>query len=299
MVSATGSRPRLPISTCTCTPSDSQATSATSASPWANSVATSGPEPNAQSRPVRSPPLFSRPLSPLRGERVRVRGPLSPPGGEWVRVRGLRHQLFGTSAPRGAQRLARVVERVQRRGLRPCGKSSRRPVKHLQRRAHRRRQRRQVVAAFQHQRDLAAAGLVGELDQPARHRREAALGDAHVRQRIARVRVEAGRDDHQLGIERPRHGQEQIVEHDAVVRVALAPGQRAVHGRAAAGADADLVGGARARIERETGARTCTSRRPVPRRCPASRCRGGRPSRRSARAPRPPAAPPRPRSPRC
>ena len=70
-----------------------------------------------------------------------------------------------------------------------------------------------------------------------------------------------GGDDHQLGIERPRHGQEQIVEHDAVVRVALARRAAAVHGRAAARADADLVGRARARIERDTGARTCTSRR--------------------------------------
>src|SRR5215510_10409850 len=59
MKSATGKSPRLPISTRTCTPSDSQAPSDSSASPRANSVATSGPDPNDQrSRDTSAPNLI-------------------------------------------------------------------------------------------------------------------------------------------------------------------------------------------------------------------------------------------------
>src|SRR5262245_60212181 len=46
MNSAAGSSPWLPTSTCTCTPSDSQAISEITASPRANSVPTAGPDPN-------------------------------------------------------------------------------------------------------------------------------------------------------------------------------------------------------------------------------------------------------------
>ena len=69
MKSATGSSPRLPISTCTCTPSDTHAISDTSASPRANTVATAAPDPNDHRSRERGR-AASRPLSPPGGERV-------------------------------------------------------------------------------------------------------------------------------------------------------------------------------------------------------------------------------------
>ena len=74
------------------------------------------------------------------------------------------------------------------------------------------------------------------------------------------MRVEAGRHDHQVGREPARRGQEQIVEHDAVVGVALAAGQRAVDGRAAP-APTPTSSARRCPDRTGTGAPTCTARR--------------------------------------
>jgi len=74
-----GSSPRLPINTCTCTPSDTHAISDTSASPRANTVATATPDPNDQRRRAARASAFLIP-SPRPAERGSGRGgsPLVP-----------------------------------------------------------------------------------------------------------------------------------------------------------------------------------------------------------------------------
>ena len=109
------------------------------------------------------------------------------------------------------------------------------------------------------------------------------LGDAHAAQRIARVRVEAGRDEHQLRRERDaptgtttrRNARRPFVVAEAA-RHRDVDGEPAPRRRRPLLRSAPVPGIERKLVQRDDTARARRSRR-----CPACRCRGGRPSRRS------------------
>ena len=110
----------------------------------------------------------------------------------------------------------------------------------FERSLHEARQRLELVAALEHGRDAR------------RHRRAAArelaeplLADAHVRQRVVVVRVEAGRHEYEVRLEPRDGGLDQLVERAHVLVVARAGGQRHVQRRLAL-----VVGAAGTGIER-------------------------------------------------
>ena len=148
---------------CTCTPSDSQAIERDQRQQPANSVPTAGPDPNDHGGQRRS---FTSP------RRRAGRGSGASPA-----IRSSARRAPRRAAPSRASPTARQ----RRRSARRAGKSSRRPVSTSSDARTDAASARQVVAALQQQHQLAAAGLVGQLAPATCHRREAALGHAHVR----------------------------------------------------------------------------------------------------------------------
>ena len=72
------------------------------------------------------------------------------------------------------------------------------------------RQAFEVVAAFEHRDHAALRGLVGDLHDLAGGPAEVLLDELQIGERVALVRVEAGRDDDQFGAERGSRGRMRV-----------------------------------------------------------------------------------------
>src|SRR3989441_7977671 len=108
-----------------------------------------------------------------------------------------------------------------------------------------------VIAALGDRDDASATDLISEIHDQSGETAELLCRDAHARERIARVRVEASRNEDQLRskLSHDRYGDALIDE--LVIRVSRSGLERQVDGEAASRALTNLVHIAGARIERE------------------------------------------------
>jgi hypothetical protein len=111
-------------------------------------------------------------------------------------------------------------------------------------------QRPQVVAALQDQNQPVPGVAPGDGAHAPAQRGEAPGGDAHAAQRIVAVSIEPGRHQQQVGAVGIGNGLQQLVEDRRELGIAASLCERHVDGMARARTGADLVGAARARVER-------------------------------------------------
>ena len=222
--------------------------------------------------------------TPARGRRSEPssrrthRGPTERP----AQAASSRDDAHQRPAPRQPPRGLRG-QRVQRHGGRSAGSSA--PT-HLERRHRRLGQRLEVVAALEHDADRHVE-LVGQAAHARRHLRVALAGHAAARERIAHVRVEAGRDEDQARAVLEPERDDDVLDQRAPRRVARARRHGQVDRVALPRPGARVAGRPRARDTAATRGCSRRARRDRGGRCRWSRCRGGRPSRGSGRARRP------------
>ena len=107
-----------------------------------------------------------------------------------------------------------------------------------------------VVTAFEQRDQPPATVPVGGFEHPRAHPSEELRAQTDVRQRVVDVRIEAGRDNDELGCECV-YARENLLDEDlSILLVSGARRHRAVEGRAFTASDAGLRKCASARIER-------------------------------------------------
>src|SRR5581483_823891 len=156
---------------------------------------------------------FARPGSRARAARCRCPDHLAVPPGE-----GMARQKYGAARASGPPRLDMA------RCLAPGRVLSGREA--VERGVDEPRQRLELVAALEHRRDAVA-----HRPAAARELAEAVLADAHVRERILLVRVEAGGDEEELRLEGRDGGLDDARERLRVLLVAGPRGERHVDRR--------------------------------------------------------------------
>ena len=118
----------------------------------------------------------------------------------------------------------------------------------VQHRGRRRGESFQVVAAFQ-DRGAAPRGVVARhAQQNPREACESGFGHVQAAQRVARMGVEAGRDQHELRLELPADGRDHVLEQRQKIGVPQARRHRQVDGEARSTAPPRILRGARARV---------------------------------------------------
>ena len=159
------------------------------------------------------------------------------------------------SAPPAAPRPARRAGARRRRALvRIPG------AEHLERRHRRLGQRLEVVAAFEHHAERHVE-LLGQAAHARRHLRVALAGDAAAGERIARVRVVAGGDEHQPGPVLEPERDHDVLDQRAPRRVAGPGGHRQVDRVALAAPRPRVARPARCRDTAATGGCSRRARR--------------------------------------
>src|SRR5262249_51219703 len=115
--------------------------------------------------------------------------------------------------------------------------------------ANRAREPLEVVAAFEHRYDSVVGNLPGGSQEHPREHGEPVLSHLHAGEWIAAMRVEAGRDEDELGSELPCDRLDDVEKRLHVLRVSVTRGERQIQGEALAFSRADLAGGAGAWVE--------------------------------------------------
>ena len=185
-----------------------------------------------------------------------------------------RRSLQPRLTPKAARRVARALAMV---AWIPACAGIQATCSPLHQRRHMRgdraRQSLEVVAAFQHRHDALVGMLARDSHELLRRPGEVGLDEVEIAERIAPVRVEAGRDDHEIGRKRLEARQDRGLHRLAKSVAAVARAQGRVDDLVVLAALAQRAG---AGIMRHLMGRGVHARSDRPRKCAGCRCRDGR-----------------------
>jgi hypothetical protein len=139
-----------------------------------------------------------------------------------------------------------VVRRIQRRyrGDRACA------VENADNRLHTSCQRIDIVPTFEHRRDAPTTELVRQRCCPLGELGKAALGDAHLAERIVQMRIEPGRNQHELRLVRSYRRRNHVVKYPQIGIIPDAGTERKIDRVSLTGIAAALLRAPAARIKR-------------------------------------------------